>query len=185
MSAIDIARRVADRLDEDGIPYAIGGALALGVWGAPRNTVDVDLAVFVGADQVDRVIDAVERAGAMVDRTAAARDAARVGLFRARLGRTPIDIFLSSHPHHEAMARRRQAVPDPDGTERWFLSAEDLAVLKLFFGRARDVLDLERLFAVRQSLDIAYIRDWLDKMVPAGDARRATLDDLVARFASS
>ena len=92
MSAADVARRLADRLDENGIPYAIGGALALGVWGAPRNTVDVDISVFV------------------------------------------------------------------------------------------DPADLERLFAVRDNLEIDYVREWLGKMVPAGDPRHDALDDLVARF---
>lgn len=42
--------------------------------------------------------------------------------------------------------------------------------------------DLERLFAVRRTLDIGYIREWLGKMVPAGDPRHSALDDLVARF---
>lgn len=182
MSAADVARRLADRLDEGRIPYAIGGALALGVWGAPRNTVDVDISVFVELTDLPRVIDAFDRAGVMVDERDAARDIARIGLFRARLGRTPIDVYLSAHPHFAEMARRKRPVPDPDGTMRWFVSPEDLVVLKLFYGRAKDIVDLERLFAVRQDLDVAYARDWIQKMVPAGDRRLAVLDDLVRRF---
>ena len=182
MSAADVARRIADRLDEDGIGYAIGGALALAVWGAPRNTVDVDMSVFVDLAELPRVVDALHRAGVIVDAGHAAADAARIGLFRGRLGRTPVDIFLSSHPHFEQISGRRRSVADPDGTARWFISAEDLAVVKLFYGRTKDVIDLERLFAVRQDLDVEYIRSWIDKMVPAGDRRLSVLDDLVERF---
>lgn len=182
MSAPDVARQIADRFDEDDIPYAIGGALALGVWGAPRNTVDVDISVFVDLVELPRVIDALERGGIRVDRAGAARDAARIGLFRCRSGRTPVDVFVSAHPHFEQMARRRQQVADPDGTMRWFVSAEDLVVLKLFYGRAKDTADLERLFAVRGDIDVAYVRDWIGKMVPADDRRLATLDDLTRRF---
>lgn len=121
MSAADVARRLADRLDESGLAYAIGG-------------------------------------------------------------RTPIDIFISRHPHFREMERRKQGVKDPDGALRWFVSPEDLAVLKLFYARAKDATDLERLFAVRDTLDLDYIRVWLGKMVPAGDPRHDLLEDLAARF---
>ena len=52
MNAIEAARQIGSCLDEDGVPYAIGGALALGVWGVPRATKDVDLSVF---DRVDEL----------------------------------------------------------------------------------------------------------------------------------
>ena len=42
-SASEAARRIADALEAAGIPYGIGGALALGVWGFPRATKDVDV----------------------------------------------------------------------------------------------------------------------------------------------
>lgn len=106
MSAADVARRLADRLDENGIAYAIGGALALGVWGAPRNTVDVDISVFVDPTDLDGVVDALERAGALFERDKVASSVARIGLVRARVGRTPIDVFISRHPHFAEMARR-------------------------------------------------------------------------------
>ncbi|MBK9034781.1 MAG: hypothetical protein IPL61_26545 [Myxococcales bacterium] len=180
MSAADAAARVADRFDEDGIDYAIGGALALGVWGAPRNTVDVDVTVFVDPAGVARVIDALERAGVMLGPDAA-RDATRIGLIRGRLGRAPIDVFIASHPHHVAMRTRRRAVIDPGGHARWFISPEDLMVLKLFFGRPKDVLDLERLVAIRDDLDLDYVAGWLAKMVPADDRRLALLAALRRR----
>lgn len=45
-SAPDVARRLADALEAGGLPYAIGGALAMAVGGFARATVDVDLDVF-------------------------------------------------------------------------------------------------------------------------------------------
>ncbi|MBL0216129.1 MAG: hypothetical protein IPQ07_19880 [Myxococcales bacterium] len=50
MNPIDAARRLAAAFDADGLSYGIGGALALGVWGAPRATKDVDVSVFVESD---------------------------------------------------------------------------------------------------------------------------------------
>jgi hypothetical protein len=181
MIASDAARRLGGLLEQDGIDYAIGGALALGAWGAPRGTKDVDLSVFVQEAELARVIDVYERAGVMFDREAMAKDVARTGLFRGKLGTVPIDTFISAHPHFWSMHERRRQITDPDGTNLYFITAEDLCVMKLVYGRAKDVTDLERLFAVRK-LDVPYIRSWLAKM-PVGGDRTAILDDLEKRFA--
>jgi hypothetical protein len=185
MNAIEAASRIAGRFDEDGIPYGIGGALALGVWGVPRATVDVDLTAFVTKDQLPRVLDSLERAGVMVNRGDAARDVARIGLFKGRLGVVVIDVFVSDHPQYADMARRLQRVTGPDGGSLSFISAEDLCVHKLLFGRHKDLADLELLLAARPTMDLTYVRSWLVQMVPAGDARIASLDDLARRFAGS
>lgn len=52
-TAVDIARAVADALERHGLPYAIGGALALGFYAVPRATVDVDVNVQVGPGLVN------------------------------------------------------------------------------------------------------------------------------------
>jgi hypothetical protein len=178
-SPTDVLARLADRFDEDGLPYAVGGALALGAWGVPRTTSDVDVSVFVSENELDGLLDSVERAGAMVERAEARRTVVRTGFFVAHFGRTRIDIFIAHHPWHAEMQRRRVSLPTPDGHPRWFLSAEDTALAKLLYARPKDVQDLERLFAVQAGrLDLAYLHQWLPLMVPAGDTRLQLLDDL-------
>ena len=181
----EVAARLADRFDEDGLPYALGGALALGAWGVPRTTSDVDVSVFVSERELDRLLDSVERAGAMVERVEARRSVARTGFFVAFFGRTRIDLFIAHHPWHAEMQRRRVALPTPDGRPRWFLSPEDMALAKLLYARPKDVQDLDRLFAVQAGrIDLAYLRQWLPLMVPAGDARLGLLEDLARRLAT-
>ena len=113
MSVNDVARRLGQCFDDDGIAYAIGGALALG----------------------------------------------------------------------EAMRERSKRVLDPTGAALSFISAEDLCLHKLLFNRAKDIVDLERLLAVRPELDLGYVRGWLTQMVPVGDQRLVLLEDLERRFA--
>ena len=180
MNAFEVARRLAELLEADHIDYAIGGALALGIWGAPRGTKDVDLSIFVEPAELDTVFDVFERAGIMIDRAAAAGDVARTGLVRGMLGRVPVDAFISAHPHFLQMKERRQRIGTPDGAHLYFITAEDLCVMKLVYGRDKDITDLERLFAVR-TIDTRYVRAWLAKM-PVGPDRRAVLDDLERRF---
>ena len=66
MNAYDAAVRIAECFDEDRIEYAIGGALALGAHGAARATSDVDISALLGSDELDRVLQSLERAGALV-----------------------------------------------------------------------------------------------------------------------
>jgi hypothetical protein len=128
------------------------------------------------------LLDSLERAGAMVERTEAHQTVARTGFFVAYFGRTRIDLFIAHHPWHAEMQRRRVSLPTPDGQPRWFLSAEDTALAKLLYARPKDVQDLERLFAVQVGhLDLAYLQEWLPRMVPVGDARLALLEDLTHR----
>jgi hypothetical protein len=182
LNALEVARRIAARLDEDGLEYAIGGALALGAWGAPRSTRDVDMTIFVSEAELPRCFDALERAGVMVDRAAATRDVARIGLFKGLAGRILVDVFVMGHPQYDDMRKRRVMIEDASGSALAFVSAEDLCLHKLVFGRPKDVADLEELLARRPGIDLDYVRSWLIQMVPAGDPRLAVLDDLERRF---
>ncbi len=178
MSAPAIASRLADEFDQAGIAYAIGGALALGVWGAPRNTIDVDISAFVEPGALDSLFDSLERVGAIFERERAAAEIERIGLCRVRVGKTPVDVFVSNHPHFDSIKARRKAVSDPAGVQRWFLSVEDLIVLKLFYGRPKDQLDLQRLVSVQADIDFEYVGGWLRKMIPADDRRHRLLEEL-------
>jgi len=154
-------------------------------WGVPRTTSDVDVSVFVGERELDRLLDGVEQAGALVERAETHRSVARAGFFVAFFGRTRIDLFIAHHPWHAEMQRRRVALPTPDGQPRWFLSPEDTALAKLPYARPKDVQDLERLFAVQAGrIDLAYLRQWLPCMVPTGDTRVVLLEDLARRLAT-
>ena len=180
-----VAAWIGDRLEESGIAYAIGGALALAVHGVPRMTTDADIAVYLDDRPVDELYDSLDRAGCLFDRAEAARSLDRASLFSVRCGRILVDIFVSFHPLHDDARARRVRLAGPDGAARWFLSAEDLAVHKLALFRGKDLADLERLFAVKgPTLDVAYIRCWIERIAPEpGDARHATLADLERRFA--
>jgi hypothetical protein len=179
-----VATWVAVRLDEDGILYALGGALALGAHGIPRMTDDVDFAVFVAEDGVERLLDSLERAGCRFDRARALAEARRIHLFHGRCGHVGVDFFISFHPHHHESVTRRVVLPAADGSPRWFLSAEDLAIHKLALFRPKDLADLERLFAARgPDLDAAYVTRWIEAICDPGDPRRDALSDLLTRFA--
>jgi len=184
VKTLDLAHHIARCLDEDGLAYAIGGALALTVHALPRETADVDISIYAREEDLPKVIDSLERAGVMIDRADAARSQKRIGMFTGRAGKLLVDVFMHGHPHFEESARRRIRVMTSVGEPMWFVSVEDFCINKLLFARGKDIPDLEHVFAANPTLDVSYVRHWLTQMVPAGDRRLAILDDLVSRFIS-
>jgi hypothetical protein len=57
--ALDAALRIARAFETHGVPYAIGGALAYGLYGIPRATNDVDVNVFLTPERLDGVLAAL------------------------------------------------------------------------------------------------------------------------------
>ena len=137
---------LADRLADAGIAHALGGAVALAVHGFPRNTADVDMAVFAPDGQLDPRFDTLERAGCLFDRSRARAAVERISRFTVRCGQVAAGLFVSFHPHHHEALARRVSLRCPDGRARWFLSAEDLVIHKLALSRPKDLMDLELLF---------------------------------------
>ena len=165
------ALRLAAELEARSIAYAIGGALALSLWSEPRATNDVDVNVFVEPDGLAPVFAAIAAAGALVDPVQATRDAVARGMFIARWpSGHPLDVFTPSidFSYEAARTRVRRQVAS---AEAWFLSAEGIAIFKLYFFRGKDRVDVERLVQVRPQLDRAYIRARLVADLGADDER--------------
>ena len=178
------AERVARFLQEAGVDYAIGGAVAMAAYGVPRMTADLDLTVYVEEERHEALFDALERAGCLFDRRTATAHVARIALFTVRSGGVGVDLFVAFHPHHHEGRARRRRLSTPATGELYFLSAEDLVVHKLALGRDKDRADLEALFAVSGAdLDLGYVRRWARAILPAGDARLSLLEQLARRYA--
>ena len=71
LDAFTLAMRLASALDSADIPYAIGGAIAFGLWGDPRGTHDVYINLFVDHEALDHALDALENASVDIERESA------------------------------------------------------------------------------------------------------------------
>jgi len=121
--------------------HAFGGALAL-AWCTTevRNTIDVDINVFVptdrAADALTALPDGVTYSDADLDLLV------RDGQVRVRWDATPVDLFLNTTDYHEQVAKRIRRQPFM-GEMVPYLACDDLAVFKAFFNRTKDWADLE------------------------------------------
>ncbi|GMU58253.1 MAG: hypothetical protein IT380_02565 [Myxococcales bacterium] len=181
-NAAEIGLALGRALEAKGIPYALGGALAYGVWALPRATRDVDLNLFVTPEQLDPAFDVLSAAGVTFEREAARRAAAEDGLFVGWLGACRIDVFTPSIPFSWEALKTRVSVA-LGGQPTWFLSAEALAFFKMMFFRGKDLVDLERLLgSLGKRLDAPWVRRWLVETMGEDDERVRKWDELCGQF---
>lgn len=150
------------------VPHAFGGALALAYYAEPRTTLDIDVNVFVSVDEAGVVLDPLESIGVTV---ASARPTIeRDGQTRLWWGQTPLDMFFSYDPFHEAAAAVVRTVPFGDA-EIPILSPDHLAVCKVVFDRPKDWVDIEAMLEFGTPLHAAEIVRWVGRLVGDTDRR--------------
>jgi hypothetical protein len=160
------------------IPHAFGGAIALAYWTLdPRATSDIDVNVFLPAENAGRALRALPPGVAQLEGTAEA--IARDGQIRLWWDETPVDLFFDTVPVHDAAARHRRTVPFASGRIP-VLGPEELAIFKAMFDRTRDWADIEAMLAAG-TLDLDAVRETLRTMLAQDDHRFARLDESLQR----
>jgi hypothetical protein len=174
---VDRIVAVCESLDRSGIPWALGGALALAyATNEPRGTRDIDVNVFVGAHDAATVFAALPAGVAFTDADVA--EAHEHDQIRLWWDTTPIDVFFAADPFHLEVAGRCRTVPF-EGRHINVLCAEDLAVFKALFDRTKDWADIEAMVDSNAiDLDLAAAR--LAQLL-GDDARVGRLRTLTAR----
>ena len=158
---------ICDALDTADLPWALGGALALAyATEEPRGTRDVDVNVFVPSTRAADVFAAMP--AGVVHSTADLAEALRADQVRLWWDDTPIDLFFAANQFHLEVDRRCRRVPFAGRTIR-VLSAEDLAVFKAMFDRAKDWVDIATM-AESRAIDLDVAADRLAQLLP-GDTR--------------
>lgn len=112
-TAHGMRRALADVLERHGVPYAIGGAIALGFCAPPRATVDVDVNAFVApTTDLDRALATLRDAGcaANEDGDAVRRRGLAEGQFRGTAAGRRVDVFVPAIDYYAELATRRRHV---------------------------------------------------------------------------
>lgn len=180
LTAVDVARQLADVLEAEGIDYAIGGALALGFYATPRATVDVDINIFVPLPAgLNRIIEALQMAGFEADSPESlVRTATSDGQFRGTVAGVRVDVFVPAIKFYASLANRRRQV-QLLGRPISILGVEDLLILKMMFFRRKDLADAEAVLRAQGSLDLSRVRATLVDFVGEEDPRVSEWDDLL------
>ena len=178
-NAAAVAERLAEQLDSRGQNYALGGAIALGYWGVPRGTVDVDVTVFLPPERPSECIWLLQEIGCDFSPAEAAQSLREHGFCRVTLSGVRVDVFLPIVPFYEAARRRRQRV-ELGGRSVMVWDAESLAVFKMMFFRRKDLADVEQILRTQGTrFDRTWVREQLVAIYGPRDPRLAQWDDLL------
>jgi len=171
MSTLTLAERVlaVDHALSD-IPHAFGGALALAYYAEPRATVDIDVNVFVPADRFTEVALPLAQLGVGIDDPKIAALVQRDGQVRVMWDATPIDLFFSYDPFHDAAGAALHDVPFGDSTIP-ILAADHLIVCKAIFNRPKDWVDVEAMVAGGVDVNVAEVLRWVARIAGDEDPR--------------
>ena len=137
---IALTLEIAALLDGLGIPYVLGGSLASSIVGEARATIDVDLAIRLRAEDVERLRDALTPAWYVSDeamREAVRRRSSFNAVHVASVEK--VDFFVLGDgllDRRQLERRRRVVLSDEPRRELWVTSPEDQVLRKLTWFRA-------------------------------------------------
>jgi hypothetical protein len=177
-NAVGVAKRIAEALDSGGHEYALGGAIALGFWAVPRGTVDVDVTIYLPADEPTECVWLLQEIGCEFSSTAAIESLREHGFCRVAFAGLQVDIFLPTVAFY-ATARERRKTVNLDGQTVLIWDAETLAVFKMMFFRRKDLADAEQMLRSQgAAFDRTWVRQQLVAMYGERDPRLAAWDEL-------
>lgn len=180
----DTLARLAGIFRRAGIPYAVGGSIALGFYAEPRATIDVDVNVFLGKEaEIAGLVDLLEKAGYQPDepRERLMKRALEDSQFRVHFQNVRVDIFPATNSYYAEFPSRIEHFDDGVAGQYPVLGAEDLAVLKCVFNRSKDDADLANLCAAYPDLDVDFVKRKLVELLGADDFRIANFERIVSR----
>lgn len=169
MSLRDILAPINDLLSQQGIHYAVIGGYAVAAWGEVRATRDIDLL----CSKLD--LDDLKRAFGLANleiehRTGEPDDPiSEVVQLQAGTASNPyeVDIIAGIRGAPEGIIRRARTIPIDD-LNIPVASPEDMIILKLLGGSARDIEDARSIIrAQANKLDLSLIR----RLCPASVTR--------------
>ena len=143
----DALLRLVKALNETGIIYALTGAAAVGYYGIPRSSMDIDVVVRgnLSDAETEALASALSRNGFATSKKEIHRAVTgietKIQAFDDKTGVLRVDIFLE-----KSFGRVATRI---DGLEVWFRTFEELVAKKIQYGN----LDEAKLLLQRRGLD--------------------------------
>lgn len=158
-----------ERLHRSGISSAVIGGVAVGVWGEPRVTRDVDVKVLLGRDDAPRLLEIL--APDYIALQSDPLQTCRTGILfvQDELG-TRLDLLLSDTEFDAEAIGQAMPIELEHGLIAHVCSPENLIIYKLISTRSRDHEDAASVVRRQgEALDDEYVLEWLRKFEQALD----------------
>ena len=158
----DLIERIAEALDQSGLPYMIIGGQAVLYYGEPRFTKDIDIALGADTETLGKVLSLtaklelnflVKEVEDFVKKTMVLPTQDRSTGIRVDF------IFSRSLYERQAIDRARNARFGAVSVK--IASLEDVVIHKIVAGRPRDMEDVKNMLLKNPDYDKGYITHWL------------------------
>ena len=139
----DDFRDFLNSLNKNNVKYLLLGGWAVGIYGAPRATADMDVFVSVDDENLEKLLKALYEFGAPTVPKEHFKDIGRI----FRMGRSPIRIEIlnqASGIDFQTCYNRRKVITT-DGIDISIISTDDLLKNKAASGREKDIADLRNI----------------------------------------
>lgn len=159
----ELIKNVAQALDDHSIPYMVIGGQAVLIYGRPRLTRDIDITLGIDVDAFASISQISKTLKLRMLTPDAQSFAAKTRVLPTEDPRSKYRIdFIFSFSSYERQALQRATRVTMKGYPVRFASCEDLVIHKMVAGRAIDHEDVRDVLARnRESVDLAYLKDWL------------------------
>ena len=165
---LEVLIAAIEALSNPPLPYCLIGALALGAYGRPRATHDVDLLILTDSATSHSYLDPLRAKGFAVasdwhESNPMAQNVV-TRLAHPLAPDFPLDLIFATSPLHKNALDRRKLF-DLHGIRVPVISAEDLILLKLSASRPRDFDDVMSIIGNASApLDLDYLWSWADRL---------------------
>lgn len=158
-------RLLLNSFPPDAPPYCVIGALAVGAWGRPRATKDIDLLILLEESTQPEFTAWLGSVGFTPDEDWARQNPLMKGRgIRLRHRSHPVDLMIPGDGHEREALTRRVSLTI-EGLPVWMATPEDLILLKLKACRDHDLVDARSVVHQQAArLDLNYLWNWADQL---------------------
>jgi len=158
-----LLKKIANELSAHNIPYMVIGGQAVLLYGEPRLTKDIDIALGIGIEglkEVNSIIIQKLNLKALVDENFVQNTMVLLAMDE----KTGIRVdFIFSFSLYEKQAIKRASGIKFGNTIVKFASLEDLIIHKIIAGRAIDIEDVRSIILKNPDYNAEYIKRWLQE----------------------
>ncbi len=158
----NLLKRISQALDNHNIPYMVIGGQAVLLYGEPRLTKDIDIALGVNIDRLNEIlaIAKILRLEVLVQNVEEFTKETMVLPTADEDTKIRIDLIFSFSPYEKVALERAKGVRFGKNIVK-FASLEDVVIHKVIAGRARDLEDIRNILLKNPRYDSQYIEKWL------------------------
>ena len=138
------------------------GGMAVSVYARPRATYDIDGIISIKEEQIEDFLRALKKSGFIYDKKEPVKFIQKLPFITLCYAKykTYVDLFIARNEFQKNILSRAKKVRFNKASLN-IISPEDLILIKLQTGRARDVEDVrDMILENREKIDFRYLKEW-------------------------